>query len=94
MQQHNQTPMTRIESLFEELVSHYGGGDDPELRVAAKMLMVALDRFRRHGGGEWSGLVREYTSIAVNEQERFERILNANRNEKMDGESGDRPLFN
>jgi hypothetical protein len=94
MQQQNQTPMTRIELLFEELVAHYGDGDDPELRVAAKMLMVALDRFRRHGGGEWSGLVREYTSIAVNEQERFERILGANRSERDDGERGDRPRLN
>lgn len=77
----NQTPMEKIESLFDELVAHYGSGDDKELRVAAKMLMVALDRFRLHGGGEWSSLVREYVSIAVNDQEKFERILQANRSE-------------
>ena len=82
----DQTPMTRIESLFEELVAHYGDGDDRELRVAAKMLMVALDRFRRHGGGEWPGLVREYVSIAVDDEAKFERILDANRNEKSDRE--------
>jgi hypothetical protein len=84
MPQENQTPMTQIESFFEELVAHYGGGDNRELRVAAKMLMVALDRFRRHGGPEWSSLVREYVSISVNDPERFELILRANRNEKTD----------
>lgn len=87
MHQQNRTPMTRIESLFDELVAHYGDGDDRELRVAAKMLMVALDRFRRHGGGEWSSLVREYTSIAVHDEEKFKRILDANRGEKVDGKS-------
>lgn len=76
--------MTQIESLFDELVKHYGDGDDRELRVAAKLLMVALDRFRRHGGHEWPGLVREYTSIAVNDQERFEQILRANRSESVE----------
>lgn len=86
MHQQNQTPMTRIESLFDELVTHYGDGEDRELRVAAKMLMVALDRFRRHGGGEWPGLVREYIGIAVHDQEKFDRILKANRNEKIDRE--------
>jgi hypothetical protein len=83
---HNQTPMNRIESLADELVLHYGDGDDRELRVAAKMLMVALDRFRRHGGSGWPGLVREYTSIAVDDPERFDRILDSNRNELADNE--------
>lgn len=73
--------MAKIETLFDELVKHYGDGDDRELRVAAKMLMVALDRFRRHGGFEWSNLVREYTSIAMSDQEKFDRILRANRSE-------------
>ena len=80
----NQTPMEKIESLFEELVKHYGDGDDRELRVAAKMLIVSLDRFRQHGGSNWSVLAREYTSIAVSDPEKFERILRANRSEKAD----------
>ena len=84
MPQQHQTPMVQIESLFEELVAHYGDGDDRELRVAAKMLMVALDQFRRHGGGGWASLVREYTSIAVNDREKFELILRANRGEKIE----------
>jgi len=81
MTEQNQTPMVKIEFLFEELVKQYGEGEDRELRVAAKMLMVALGQFRRHGGSDWPDLVREYTSIAVNDQEKFERILRANRSE-------------
>lgn len=84
MHPHNQTPMSRIEALFEQLVAHYGEGDDRELRVAAKMLMVALERFQRHGGSGWPGLVREYVSMAVDDPERFERILRANRSEGTD----------
>jgi hypothetical protein len=83
MSQKNQTPMEQIESMFNELVKHYGEGDDRELRVAGKMLIVALDRLRRHGGQNWSNLAWEYTSIAVNDQEKFDRILNANRSEKV-----------
>lgn len=84
MQSQNQTPMTRIENLFEELVAHYGDGDAKELRVAAKMLMVSLDQFRRHGGYQWPGLVREYLSIAVDDADRFDLMLNANRSGKSD----------
>jgi hypothetical protein len=84
MAQINQTPMVRIESLFDELVNHYGDGDDRELRVAAKMLMVALDRFCQYGGREWSSLVREYINIAANDSEKFERILHANRGENIE----------
>jgi hypothetical protein len=76
--------MVQIECLFDELVSHYGDGDDRELRVAAKMLMVALDRFQRHGGYQWPNLVREYTSIAINDPEKFERILGVNRSENVE----------
>lgn len=82
MQSQSQPPMARIEALFEELVEHYGEGDDKELRVAAKMLMVALDRFRQHGGYGWPGLVREYLSIAIDDADRFDLMLNANRSGK------------
>lgn len=71
--------MERIEALFEELVAHYGEGDDRELRVAAKMLLVALDGFRRHGGSGWPALAREYLGLAVNDPEKFEQVLRANR---------------
>jgi len=82
MLQQNQTPLEQIESLCEELVAHYGSGEDRELRVAAKTLLVALDQFRRHGGYRWSSLVREYLSIAENDPDKWEHILRANRGEK------------
>jgi len=82
MPNQNQTPMEKIESLCEELVAHYGDGTERELRVAAKMLLVAVDRFRQHGGRGWSNLAREYLSLAENDPEKFERILLANRSEK------------
>lgn len=88
MAQPEQTPLEQIESLFEELVKRYGEGDDRELRVAAKMLMVGLDRFCRHGGSGWPNLVREYTNIAVNDPEQFARILQSNRSGKADNHDG------
>jgi hypothetical protein len=81
MTQQDRTPMEQIESLCKELVTHYGGGEDPQLLVAAKMLIVALDQFRRYGGRERSNQVQEYLSIAVHESGNYERILQANRNE-------------
>lgn len=83
MLQQNQTPVEQIESLCEALVAHYGDGADRELRVAAKMLLVALDQFRRHGGHGWSHMVWEYLNIAENDPEKFGRIMHANRSEKV-----------
>lgn len=80
--QQNQTPMEQIESLYRELIAHYGDGSDRELRVAAKMFLVALDKFRQHGGWGWSGLVWEYLNLAENDPEKFARVLAANRSEK------------
>lgn len=77
-----QTPLERIEQLSDELLTHYGGGQDPELRVAAKLLMVALDLFRRHGDRHWAALVREYLQIAERNPARFDSILRSNRSEK------------
>ena len=82
--QSNQSPVNQIEALYEDLITHYSDGEDRELRVAAKMLLVALDRFRQHGGTGWSSLVREYLSIAEYDPEKFERILSANRGEDID----------
>jgi len=71
--------MEQIETKYEELLTQYGNSEDRELRVAAKLLLVALDRFRRHGGSEWSRLVQEYINIATYDTGKFERILQANR---------------
>ncbi len=80
--QPDSTPLERIESLCAELTAHYGEGADRELRVAAKLLLVALDQFRRHGGYGWSSQVREYLSIAEYDAETFNAILRANRSDK------------
>jgi len=69
------SPLERVERLHAELVAHYGGGADPELRAAAKLLLVALDRFRRHGGERWAERVDEYVAIARDDPERFHRIV-------------------
>ena len=76
-----ETPMERIESLCEELRTHYQDGEDRELRVAAKTMLVALDQFRRWGGNNWKNLVREYTEMALHDPEKFDRVLLANRSE-------------
>ena len=76
------TPMERIESLSRELLSHYGDGPERELRVAAKLYLVALDQFRRYGGSNWPDLATEYLTIAKRDPEKFERILRANRSDK------------
>lgn len=79
MTHEHHSPMEKIESQFEELVSLYGEGEKKELRVAAKMLLVALDRFRRHGGPHWDVLAQEYLDIAKREPDKFDRILQGNR---------------
>ena len=73
------TPLEKVEALFDELVSHYGGAEDREVRAAAKLLLVALDKFKTHGGANWSGLVDEYVQMATQDAQRFERVLHGNR---------------
>ncbi|WP_295542414.1 hypothetical protein [uncultured Thiohalocapsa sp.] len=73
-----QTPTERVEQLFEALTAHYGAGDDRELRAAAKLLLVALDKIRSHGGHNWSGLLDEYVHIVKHDPERFARMLQSN----------------
>ncbi|MGD8207070.1 MAG: hypothetical protein PVH47_03230 [Thiohalocapsa sp.] len=73
------TPMERVEQLFEELVAHYGSGERRELRAAAKILLVALVKFREHGGPHWQSLLDEYVDALKNDPTRFERILESNR---------------
>lgn len=73
-----QSPTDRIETLYRDLVAHYGSGDDRELRAAAKMLLVALVKFRAHGGARWSSLLDEYVDIAKHDPERLQRLLDAN----------------
>lgn len=76
------TPMEAIESLYETLVGHYGEGDQREVRAAAKLLLVALDKMRLHGGPNWRQLVMEYVDTASDDPERFDQILEKNRTPK------------
>ena len=39
------TPLEKIEALYSELTDWYGEADKKELRVAAKLLMVSLEKF-------------------------------------------------
>jgi hypothetical protein len=73
------TPVERVEALYLELVEHYGDGDQRELRAAAKMLLVALARFREHGGPNWPVLLDEYVDILKHDPQRFQRMLESNR---------------
>ena len=79
------SPVERVEALYRELVDHYGGGEERELRAAAKLLLVALARFRQHGGPEWARLLDEYVHIIKTDPARFERMLESNRGEPHDG---------
>ncbi|WPL15775.1 hypothetical protein Thiowin_00692 [Thiorhodovibrio winogradskyi] len=79
------SPLERVEALYLELVAHYGDGDQRELRAAAKLLLVALARFRTHGGPDWARLLDEYVVLAKTDPARFERLLSSNRSEPHDG---------
>lgn len=78
------SPTERVEALFEALTSHYGDGDDRELRAAAKLLLVALDKLRTHGGQHWPSLLDEYVDIVKHDPERFARMLQSNSSSSSD----------
>lgn len=73
------TPLERVERLYDDLVAHYHEGDQRELRAAVKLLLVALDRLRRHGGPGWDELLDEYVQAAKHDPERLRRMLEGNR---------------
>ena len=73
------TPLDRVEALYRELVAHYGAGEDRELRVAAKFLLVAILKIKEHGGAEWETVLNEYVRIATHRPDKFERIVESNR---------------
>ena len=76
------TPLEKVEQLYNQLVGWYGQGTDREVRAASKLLMIALLKLKEHGGFGWQGLVEEYILMLKNDPERFERILTANRGER------------
>ena len=81
------TPLEKIEALYSELTDWYGEADKKELRVAAKLLMVSLEKFSIYGGADWHKLVNEYVDILKNDPEQFKKILRSNRGELKDKKS-------
>jgi len=79
MPQDQQPPVERVEALYSQLVAHYGDGDKRELRAAAKILLVALAKFREHGGPQWAELLDEYVQVLKQDPQRFQRMLESNR---------------
>jgi hypothetical protein len=73
------TPLEQAEQLLDKLIQHYNEGQDKELRAASKMLLVALDQFRKHGGQHWQTLFYEYVNLALFEPDTFNKILDNNR---------------
>jgi hypothetical protein len=45
----------------------------------AKLLLVALDKFRRHGGQEWMSLVTEYITMIKENPEKFDLMMKCQR---------------
>jgi hypothetical protein len=78
------TPLDKVEVLYRDLVHAYGEGEDREIRAAAKLLMVALLNFKKHGGPQWMELIQEYLHILEKRPDKFERIINANRGDFQD----------
>ncbi len=75
------TPLEKVEALYEELVAHYGEGEDREMRSAAKFLLVALAKFKKHGGSRGIALAEEYLDLLKHDPDKFERIMHSNRSE-------------
>mgnify|MGYP000246465407 FL=1 len=78
------TPLERVEALYDSLLAHYGEGEDREIRASVKLLLVALDRLKRHAGPNWRQLVNEYLEIAANDPDKFELIISKNRTPQED----------
>lgn len=72
-------PLQQVDRFYAELVSNYGDADDREIRVAAKLLLVALESFRCHGGPGWRKLVDEYLTLVDENPEKFDRIIKCQR---------------
>ena len=72
-------PLQMVDCLYGELVSHYNGAEDSEIRAASKLLIVALEKFKCHGGPQWRRLVAAYFDLINEEPEKFERIIRCQR---------------
>lgn len=75
------TPLEKTENLYKELVEWYGEAEEKEIRAAAKLLIVALQKFSTNGGPHWHSLVIEYINILKYDPEKFQKIIESNRGE-------------
>ena len=73
------TPLEKVETLYAELVAHYESGENREIRAAAKLLLVSLDKLREHGGANWMALLDEYITLAKENPDKFAEILRSQR---------------
>ena len=78
------TPLEKTEAFFDELVTHYGEGKDREIRAAAKLMLVALAKFKEHGSPRGIELADEYLNLIKYDPEKFERIMHSNRSHPDD----------
>ena len=78
------TPLEKTEAFFDELVAHYGEGEDREIRAAAKLMLVALAKFKEHGNPSGIELADEYLNLIKQDPEKFDRIMQSNRSHSVD----------
>lgn len=69
------SPTERVDALYLDLCKHYEGGEDKEVRAAAKLLLVALARLREHGGSHWDVTLDAYVKIAKSHPDKLAGIL-------------------
>lgn len=83
------TPLEKIEAVYNELSEWYGEAEKKELRIAAKLLIVSLEKFEKYGGPGWDHLVLEYVNILKTNPEKFQKIIESNRGELKEKKSND-----
>jgi hypothetical protein len=74
-----ENPLRKVEAFYDELLAHYGSGEDREIRAAAKLLLVALDKFRLYGGQDWMSLITKYITMMRDNPEKFDLIMKCQR---------------
>ena len=72
-------PIQKVAAFYEDLLEHYGSCSDREIRVAVKLLRVALGKFRLHGGPAWMSLIDEYVTMTKQNPEKFDLVMKCQR---------------
>jgi hypothetical protein len=74
--------LRKAQALFDELASHCGSGADREIRAPTKLLLLlALEKFRRHGGPGWMSLLEEHIDMIKEDPEKYDRMIKCQRGE-------------